>query len=244
MRPRLTAAALSLAAAAAWGLGGCEPAPEPAFPEPEGYAGLFDPLRAGTRAEVEDLDTGELAEKDLPGFDAALAARFGTPAEPVVFTRLPVRFGAGMAVVADAVPGEPSEEEGGPDGPATITLEPADPAGDLPPLSEGEAFHWTDYDGVPQTATVAAADPGPAPFRSKASPRTTCRLRGDRAALGGPDLLLRGRAAYVTHCVHCHGTAGRGTGRRRNTCSRPRGTICRASTSSPRQATARPAGPT
>ena len=212
MRRRPTAAALSLAAAAVWAAGGCEPAPEPSFPEPDGYAGMFEPLRVGTRAEVEDFDTGERAEKDLPGFDAALGARFGTPAEPEIFTRLPVRFGAGAAVVADAVPGESSEEEGGPDGPATIALEPADPDGDLPPLTEGEAFHWTDYDGFPRTATVAAADPEAGTVQIEGVAADDLPAPGDRAALGGPDLLLRGRAAFVTHCVHCHGTAGAGDG--------------------------------
>ena len=244
--PRPTAAALSLAAAAVWGAGGCEPAPEPAFPEPDGYAGMFEPLRTGTRAEVEDLDTGELAERDLPGFDAALAARFGTPAEPVVFTRLPVRFGAGTAVVADAVPGEPSRRRGRPPTARRPSRwnRPTRTATSRT-LPEGETFHWTDYDGLPpDRAGRRGPIPRPGRCRSRASPRTTCRPPATGRRSAGRTCCSAGGRRTSRTAFTVTGPPGRGTGRRRNTCSRPRGTTCRASTSSPRPATARPAGRT
>ena len=196
-RSPLAWAALGAALA---GVAGCEPAAEPTFTEPEGYAGLLEEMRTGTRAEVEDFETGARVERDLVGFDDALRVRFGTPSEPAVFTALPVEFSSRQAAVVDAV----DDEEAGT---TTLTLAPAEGAEAVPPIAVGETLHWSDDYGQPHAAIVAAAE----------GDQVTAPLIPPEAApldvvIGDADLLKAGRELYVVHCLHCHGATGAGDG--------------------------------
>ena len=187
---------------------GCERAEEPDFAPSPAYAGLMREARLGTRAEVEDFETGEVVETDLPGLDAALRERFGTPGDPAVYTRLPVDFGSGSAVVADVVPGEPAE-----DGTyaSEVTLEAADADADDPPaVAAGDLVHWTDFDGNPRSAAAEAVDGANVTLAGLTD--ETAPDPGDAAYVGEPDALRLGREVYVTQCAHCHGATGAGDG--------------------------------
>ena len=205
---RAAPAGVLLAAAACVWAGGCEPAEEPDFAPSAAYVSLLEEARTGTRAEVLDEETGEPVERDLPGFDAALRDRFGTPDAPAVLTALPVRFGGGEAVFADVAPGDPAE-----DGTfsAAVTLDPPEDAdADAPALAPGDVLHWTDFDGVPHSQAVAAGGDGAVTLTGLTD--ATAPAPGDRAYVGEPDFLTLGRQVYVAQCAHCHGTTGAGDG--------------------------------
>ena len=204
-RPPAAAGFAALAGGVCLAAAGCEPAEEPDFAPGPAYAALMTEARTGTRAEVAD-DDGELVEKDLPGLDAALRTRFGTPAEPAVYTKLPVAFGLGDAVAADVVPGEPDDDGAFA---AEITLEGPDGA-DPPPVAAGDVVHWTDFDGNPHAATPAAVDGATVTLAGLTD--ATAPAPGDRVFVGEPETLQLGREVYVAQCAHCHGATGAGDG--------------------------------
>lgn len=195
---------------------GCEPAPDPAFADPEGYGDLMEEVRTGMHAEVEDYDTGEMVERDLPGFDEGLRVRFGTPAQPAVLTSLPVRFGSREVAIVEATDDEAGEQ-------TVFSLAPMYGADALPTISAGETLHWNDEFGNPHTAEIVSAAgktltvPLVAPEHVPiAVPEVFDEETGDpvppRAVIGAPDLLTHGRELYVVHCQHCHGATGAGDG--------------------------------
>ena len=200
------------------GTAGCEPAPEPEFARPVGYDGLLEEMRTGTRAEVEDLDTGELVERNLVGFDAALDARFGSPVDPAPFTALPVQFDTDPVRVVEAT----DDKEAGT---TTFALRKDSNGGDPVAVEAGEVLHWSDELANPHSATVASADPKastvtvplvpfeqrPAAFPPGFDEETGEPLPG-RVVVGRPEFLERGRDLYTVHCAHCHGSAGAGDG--------------------------------
>ena len=209
----LAAPAGALCAAAACVIGGgCERAAEPDFTPSPAYAALMSEVRTGTRAEVEDFDTGESVERDLPGLDGLFAEWFGTPDDPAVLTALPIDYGTGEAVAADVELAEPMGD--GELVEAVVTLagpEDGDGAfGDPPAVSVGDVLHWTDFDGVPRSASAAAVD-GPAVTLAGLTEDTAPEVDG-RVYLGEPDVLDAGRNVYVAQCAHCHGTTGAGDG--------------------------------
>ncbi|MEM9703113.1 MAG: c-type cytochrome, partial [Planctomycetota bacterium] len=195
---------------------GCEPAPEPAFSKPAQYDGLLKELREGTRAEVEDPETGEMVERDLVGFDEALRVRFGSPAEPAVFTTLPVEFSSQAAAVIDVL----DDEEAGT---TVFTLAPADDSDAVPPVEVGSVLHWNDELGSPHRAEATAVqgervtipliafEERPVDLPMAFNEETGEPLPGT-IAVGGADLLSDGRALYTVHCMHCHGSTGAGDG--------------------------------
>ncbi|WP_171186975.1 c-type cytochrome [Alienimonas chondri] len=214
--PPLPLRALSPFALAAALLLGCEPAPEPEFASPVGYDGLLEEMRTGTRAEVEDYDTGEMVERDLVGFDQALDERFGSPADPAVFTTLPVRFSSSEAAVIDVLDDEEAET-------TVFTLAPIQGAETVPAVAKGDVLHWNDEFGSPHEAVVAAVE-GDAitvplvPFEARPvslplgfNEETGEPLPGT-VVIGDADLLEEGRELYAVHCLHCHGSTGAGDG--------------------------------
>ena len=194
-------------------LTGCEPAPEAEFARPDGYDELFEEIRTGVRdAEVEDWETGEVVKKDLVGFDEALAQRFGTPADPAVYTALPVTFSEPRVIVSDVVDDEEAET-------TTFTLT-VDGEGSLPEVAAGDELHWNDELGGAHTAAVASieGDAVTVPLVSlEARPSggydpQTFEPRPGPVVIGDATLLKEGRALYEVHCVHCHGDTGAGDG--------------------------------
>ena len=206
LRPPAAAGFAALAGGVCLAVVGCEPAEEPDFAPGPAYAALMAEARTGARAEVEDFETGERVEKDLPGLDAALRARFGTPGMPAVYTKLPVDFGPGEAVAADVIPGDPADDGAFA---AEVTLEGPDGA-DPPPVAAGDVIHWTDFDGNPHAAAPAAADGATVTLAGLTD--ATAPAAGDRLFVGEPAALKLGRDVYVTQCAHCHGTTGAGDG--------------------------------
>lgn len=212
---RVSVAPAVCAAALLW-CGGCEQAEEAPFAKPAGYDGLLEEMRTGTRAEVEDFETGETVERDLVGFDEGLLTRFGTPADPAVYTTLPVEFSDRTAGVTDAA----DDEEAGV---TVFTLAPA--AGDdaVPTVAVGETLHWNDELGGPHSAEVSAVD-GPAvtvplvPFEARpvslplAFDEETGEPVPGEVVIGDATLLTHGRGLYTVHCAHCHGSTGAGDG--------------------------------
>ncbi|MFH5804134.1 c-type cytochrome [Alienimonas sp. DA493] len=195
---------------------GCEPAPEPEFVPPPKYAGLLEELRTGTRAEVPDLETGELVERDLVGFDEALRTRFGTPSDPAVFTSLPVEFSSRRAAVAEVIDDAEAET-------TTFVLAPVAGTEALPPIAVGDVLHWNGEMGKPHQAEVTAVDGDsvtipPIPFENypaafpPAFDETTGEPLPATIVVGDADLLEAGRDLYTVHCMHCHGAAGGGDG--------------------------------
>ena len=219
-RPLAASTWIALWASAVVTAAGCWDAEPATFEPSEAYAGLLEEVRTGTRAEVEDLETGERAVCDLGGYDALLAERFGTPADPAVYTKLPVHFGAGSAVAADVTPGDPpADADADPDGvdpddvdppvPFTLRLSP-DAAGSPPAPAVGQPLHWTSYGGTPLTRRITAVDGFT--VTAAAAPAGDLPADGDRVLVGEPDVLRRGAVVYAAQCATCHGVTGSGDG--------------------------------
>jgi mono/diheme cytochrome c family protein len=138
--------------------------------------------------------------KDTPGVKKLLDEKFGNPQNLKAWLKLPVDFGGTTLQVTDFVQpdkGSPkiklSAEEGVSFPGKASTLLFVDGA------CAGEAVSVVDWDASTGEATLG---------RSLANRPAA----GDVCSIDGGSVLKSGRALYMRHCSHCHGTSGDGKG--------------------------------
>ncbi len=149
-----------------------------------------------TAALIPEAQNGVGEEK---GVKALLDEKFGTPQDLKAWLKLPVDFGGAAATVAKFVS---TDEE------TTVTFaEPEE--GTLPAAvstieivsgeASGEIVQVSSWDAETRTAVLVAK-----PAKAIAE--------GDQCSMDRGEVLKNGRALYMRHCSHCHGTSGDGNG--------------------------------
>lgn len=149
-----------------------------------------------TAALIPEAQNGVGEEK---GVKALLDEKFGTPQDLKAWLKLPVDFGGAAATVEKFVSSDEETtvtfaepEEGSlPEGVTTIEI--------LSGEASGEVVQVTTWDSETRTAVLASK-----PSKAVAE--------GDQCSMDRGKVLQNGRALYMRHCSHCHGTSGDGNG--------------------------------
>lgn len=151
-----------------------------------------------TNALIREAQDGT---KDNPGLKTYLDERFGTPQDLIAWQKLPIDFGGTPATVGEFVSSEAGDgrirlvavEGGGlPDSATVVRFMSGASSGLLVPVSR-----WDAATGEAELGAGAA---------------TAVVASGDAVLIDGGSRLQSGRALYMRHCSHCHGTSGDGNG--------------------------------
>jgi len=169
---------------------------------PEAQNGVAAVDEEGNPVTTEDGETVM-----LPGVKELIDSRFGTPQDLVAWKALPINFGGTEARIAEDGDADSLIKE--------LTLELDEDS--LVELEAGDQIQFVTGDGAsgdqPQTVTVAGWDSetGVVQLTSELAEGTVPKA-GDKVVINGGQHLANGRALYMRHCSHCHGTTGDGMG--------------------------------
>lgn len=152
---------------------------------------------SGTLGLMREAQDGT---KDVAGVKAILDERFGNPQHLKAWEKMPIDFGGSMASVEEAKESERggqivklAVEEGKTFPTAATTIQFVTGA------HAGKTVNIVDWNATKGEATLPASV-------------DTAVTAGDTCVLDGGTVLQSGRALYMRHCSHCHGTSGDGNG--------------------------------
>jgi mono/diheme cytochrome c family protein len=145
-----------------------------------------------------------------------LDSSFGTPNALVAWLRMPVNFGGHAGTVSDPAAGESRNQFRVDFDPFVETIEPGQKlvwvSGALQNVTaseDGGPAEWTVTAYEPDTMLLTVDARGIAPKDWPAE----WQLAADDAFVVAPGEQMKlGRAAYMEHCMHCHGVSGDGDG--------------------------------
>jgi hypothetical protein len=165
--------------------------PDAKFATSERTRALIKEARRGVEVEVNGEDV------KLNGVEDYLKENFGTPQDLVAWLRLPIDFGGQTGTVA-------AQESEGPVRKLKLKVEVEDGTDVaesnlvwLSGASAGKAIQISGFDATEGVVTLAEKMEVPA---------------GTTFVINPGNKLADGRRLYMTHCSHCHGTAGDGAG--------------------------------
>jgi len=148
--------------------------------------GLIKEARRGAKVEVNGEDI------KLKGVEDYVVENFGTPHDLVAWLRLPVDFGGQAGTVAT------QENEGR----LKVDIKDGSDTGNA-------TLVWLTGDSAGQTITINGYN---AAVGEIALAETAEVAAGTQFVISPGQTLADGRRHYMTHCSHCHGTAGDGAG--------------------------------
>jgi mono/diheme cytochrome c family protein len=138
---------------------------------------------------------------EQPGVEQLLDERFGNPQHLHAWLKLPIDFGGTTATVTSSAQ----------DGSAVKSISVQINGGEGVDIAEGAVIQFLSGDCKDETAEVFAWDPDTGELMLQEATKNT-PSEGDQIVIEGGNLLRHGRALYMRHCSHCHGTSGDGNG--------------------------------
>ena len=164
--------------------------PNATFTTSEGTKGLPREARRGFEVEVNGEDV------EISGIEDYLLENFGTPHELVAWLRLPVDFGGQKGVVGSQDSAEPASN-------LKVDVENGET------ITGAASLVWLSGDSAGETVKISGydAETGVVKLDEKVT-----AAKGTTFIINPGRNLADGRRLYMTHCSHCHGTAGDGAG--------------------------------
>lgn len=138
---------------------------------------------------------------DLPGVKELVDERFGNPQHLLAWRKLPVEFGGVSGTVTET----PAE--------GVAVKELIIEINDELALEDGETViaQFVTGEAAPGVVVIERWD-SETGRAALSSAMETAPQAGDALVIGAGERLKRGRALYMQHCSHCHGTSGDGNG--------------------------------